>query len=120
MVKGFAKPPKKYPANGRWFSSYNWENGFYGTLDQCLDHIQHCFPGEEFVAASLLTAGLEAHAGDEDPRVGQLKSFWEHKEKEAIQEERGKIRDKCLREGEAKSATLSNWYICFKGKRGDS
>jgi hypothetical protein len=121
MAKGFAKPPKKYPPNGRWFCSYNWENGFYGTLDECLDRIEHCFSADEFLGTDLLLFSLQQKADPDNPALqdalGIIESKIQEDENQCVAKVRRQVRDKCLREGSAEGGSNSNyWNICFKGK----
>lgn len=122
MSKGFAKPPKKYPANGRWFCSYNWENGFYGTLDQCLDRIQHCFSNSKFRLSGLLVSNAKANQTISDELLSVLDKTEEEikrQEQQHIAQVRAQIRDKCLRDGVSEGIEdLTPWDISFKGKGG--
>ena len=120
--KGFAPLPKKYPPNGRWFSSYNWENGFYGTLDECLHRIEHCFSDSKFRLSGLLVSEAKA-----DQTISpELLSVFEKTEQEIKSQERqhiaqvrAQVRDKCLREGVSEGVIdQTPWCISFKGKRG--
>ena len=124
MSKGFAKPPKKYPPNGRWFCSYNWENGFYGTLDECLDRIEHCFSDSKFRLSSLLVSNAIGNAKSDQTVSGELLSVLEKTEEEIRRQEqqhiaqvRAQVRDKCLRDGVSEGRQdLTPWDICFKGR----
>lgn len=120
MSKGFAKPPKKYPPNGRWFCSYNWENGFYGTLDQCLDRIQHCFSNSKFRLSGLLVSNAKANQTISDELLSVLDKTEEEikrQEQQHIAQVRAQIRDKCLRDGVSEGLEdLTPWEISFKGK----
>ncbi len=123
MAKGFAKTPKKYPPNGRWFSSYNWENGFYGTLDECLDRIQHCFSDCKFRLSGLLVSNAKA---DQTISAELLSAFDKTEEEIKRQEQqyiaqiRAQVRDKCLRDGVSEGRFIGQtpWYISFTGKGG--
>jgi hypothetical protein len=123
MAKGFAKTPKKYSPNGCWFSSYNWENGFYGTLDECLDRIQHCFSDCKFRLSGLLVSNAKA---DQTISAELLSAFDKTEEEIKRQEQqyiaqiRAQVRDKCLRDGvsEGKFIGQTPWYISFRGKGG--
>jgi hypothetical protein len=120
MSKGFGKPPKQYPPNGRWFCSHNWENGFYGTLDECLDRIQHCFSANEFFGADLFLFSLREKADPNNAAhqavVQAVESKFQKDENQLIAKVRAKVRDKCLREGSAEATSSPHWDICFKGK----
>jgi hypothetical protein len=101
----------KYPPNGRWFSSYNWENGFYGTLDECLDRIQYCFTSNEFSILELLLADLK-----HQPESNALSKHLQHQENQQIKKVRAKVRAHCLKKGKAEGGFNSNyWYISFEG-----
>jgi hypothetical protein len=114
MSKGFGKPPKQYPPNGRWFSSYNWENGFYGTLDECLDRIEHCFlDSGEHLATGLLLAGLEEKLGNDHPGLKALETRIEQEQDSLAKKIRANVRDACLREGYVEKG---HWYIWFQGR----
>ena len=120
--KGFAKPKNQYSPKGRWFCSHNWENGFYGTLDQCLDKIQHCFSADEFLGADLLLFSMQKEADPSNPAQQEalklIESTIQEDERQCTAKARGKVRDKCLREGRAEGGGYSNqWEIRFQGKQ---
>lgn len=106
------KKLEKYPSEGKWFSAYNDENGFYGTLDACLDYIEHSFTEHKYIFATLWLSD----ADDNDPDVKLLKNTIIEQEKETIKKVRQQIRKKCLKDGEAESDNESGWYISFRGK----
>lgn len=126
MSKGFAKPPKKYSANDLWFCSHNWENGFYGTLDECLDRIQHCFSPSQFSIFNLLASEAAKKAKTDQTVADEIVShlekieekIWEQ-EQQRIAQIRSQVRDDCLRYGKKGNYdSLNHWDIYFKGKRG--
>lgn len=122
MAKGFAKPPKQYPPKGRWFCSYNWENGFYGTLDECLDRIQHCFSDSKFRLSGLLVSNAKSDQTVSDKLLLVLEKTEQEiqrQEQQHIAQVRAQVRDKCLRDGVSEGLVdLTPWYISFKGKGG--
>lgn len=114
MSKGFGKAPRKYPSNGLWFCSSNWEKGFFGTLDECLDKIEHCFlDSVENLAAGLLLMDLEEKLGSNHTGLEKLKTKIEQQEDQQIKSIRAKVRDTCLREGRIEK---SDWDIRFQGR----
>ncbi len=124
MPKGFGKPPKQYPPNGRWFCSYNWENGFYGTLDECLDRIQHCFSNSKFRLSGLLVSDSKTNQTISDELLSVLDKTSEEierQEQQHIAQVRAQFRDKCLRDGVSEGIEdLTPWEISFKGKGGEA
>ena len=92
MSKGFGKPPKQYPPNGRWFCSYNWENG-------------------EHLAIGLLLADLEEKLGNDHPALKALETRIEQEQDSLTKKIRANVRDACLREG---CVEKGHWYIGFQ------
>jgi hypothetical protein len=122
--KGFAPLPKKYPPQGRWFCSCNWENGFYSTLDECLNRIQHCFSSDELLGADLFLFSLPEKADPNNAAhqavVRAVESKIQEDENQLIVKVRAEVRNRCLREGSAEGGSYSNqWDIRFQGKGGN-